>query len=532
MMKNIKTQETIIKDLTKLSRNELENSFVKLETQVEELSAKIAWYEEQYRLSKQKIFGSSSEKTDGLQISLFNEPEAESVPINIEPTLETVTYKRKKKNSRKEQLPDNLPVETIEYRLSPEEQSCPQCGESLHEMSKEIRQELKIIPAQVTVVEHIRYVYSCRNCEKNEITTPVITAPMPNPVIKGSLASPSFISYVMTRKYVEALPLYRQEQQFERSGIILSRQTLSNWMIRSSNDWLSPIYNRMHSILVQKEVLHADETVLEVLNEPGRPAQTNSYMWMYRTSGDEVPIVLYEYKVSRSGDHPKIFLKNFKGFIHVDGYAGYHKVENATLVGCWAHARRKITDALKALPKDTPISTTAASKGLEYCNQLFAIERELVELTYEERYEQRLLRSKAVVDAFFAWLETQKQQVIPKSSFGSAVTYCLNQRKKLEAFLLDGRLELSNNRGERAIKPFVIGRKNWLFSNTPKGAASSAVIYSVVETAKENKLNLFEYLKYLFEQLPNVDITDLNIIDKYLPWSDCLPQISKAPIKA
>lgn len=255
-------------------------------------------------------------------------------------------------------------------------------------------------------------------------------------------------------------------------------------------------------------------------------------MWMYRTSGDAVPIVLYEYKVSRSGDYPKIFLTDFSGFLHVDGYAGYRKVENVILVGCWTHARRKYTDALKALPKDTPISITAASQGLEYCNQLFAIQRELADLSYEKRYEQRLLQSKPVVDAFFEWLEIQSQQALPKSSFGSAVTYCLNQRKKLEAFLLDGRLELSNNRAERAIKPFVIGRKNWLFSNTPKGATSSAIIYSIIETAKENNLNIFEYLKYLFEQLPNADLTDLKILDLYLPWSDSLPEVCKAPIKA
>ncbi len=527
----MKTQETITKDLTKFSRNELENQYIKLETQMEQLSVKLAWYEEQYRLSKQKLFGSSSEKTNDVQISLFNETEAESAPINIEPTIETITYNRKKKKGSKEKVLSKLPVETVEYRLSSEEQVCPQCEGQLHEMSKEIRHELKIVPAQVSVVEHVRYVYSCRSCEKNEITTPIITAPMPAPVIKGSMASPSAVSHIMTRKYVEAIPLYRQEQQFERSGIILSRQTLSNWMIKCSNDWLKPIYNRMHTMLIQKEVLHADETVLEVLNEPDRPAQTDSYMWMYRTSGCDVPIVLFEYKVSRSGDHPKAFLNGFKGYLHVDGYAGYNKVENVTLVGCLAHARRKFTDTLKALPKDTSISTTAANQGLEYCNQLFEIERNLADLSYEKRYEQRLLQSKPVVDAFFAWLEMQSQQALPKSSFGSAVTYCLNQRKKLEAFLLDGRLELSNNRGERAIKPFVIGRKNWLFSNTPKGASSSAIIYSIIETAKENNLNIFEYLKYIFEQLPNVDISDLNVIDKFLPWSSDLPELCKAPIK-
>lgn len=516
-------------NLTEYTREELENQFVKLSTQVEELSAKIAWYEEQYRLSREKKFGASSEKTAPEQLSLFNEAEVETVLFHTEPKIEEVLVNyRKKKKGHKEKILQDLPVETIEYNLTKEEQICPQCSAPLHEMSKEIRKELKVIPAQVIVTEHVQYIYACRNCQKNEIKTPVITAPMPVPVIKNSLASPSLISYIMTRKYVEAIPLYRQEQQLRHYGIELSRQTLANWMIYSANNWLKPLYQRMHQHLKQKEVLHADETVLEVLCEPDRPAATNSYMWMYRTSSDSEAIVLYDYQEGRSGEYPKGFLQGFNGYLHVDGYAGYHKVP-ATLVGCWAHARRKYDEALKALPEG--FAGVSSKEGLEYCNHLFAIERQLEDVSFEERYIQRLKLSKPILEAYFAWAEMQQQRSLPQSYLGKAVTYSLNQREKLQNFLLDGRLELSNNRGERAIKPFAIGRKNWLFSNTPKGAAASAIIYSIIETAKENGLMPFNYMTYLLEKLPNIDLQDTTQLDKLLPYYTDLPVSCISPKK-
>jgi len=221
--------------------------------------------------------------------------------------------------------------------------------------------------------------------------------------------------------------------------------------------------------------------------------------------------------------HPRRFLSGFKGYLHVDGYAGYNDLPDVTLVGCFAHVRRKFDEALKALPDSKSSAKVAAKEGFNFCNQLFAIERDIAELSYNERYEMRLVRSKPVLDAFLSWLKIQSKKVLPKSAFGQAISYCLNQWDKLEAFLLDGRLEIDNNRSERSIKPFVIGRKNWLFANTSRGATASAIIYSVIETAKENGLNPFNYLTYLFEQIPNVDTKDKNIIDSLLPWSDTLP---------
>lgn len=498
--------------------------------QITELSTKVKWFEEQFRLNQYRLFGRSSEQTQVEQINLFNEAEAETKPEAPEPTIEEITYKRRKKSGHREEMLKDLPVEVIEYHLPESEQTCSCCGGPLHEMSTEIRQEIKIIPAQASVVKHVRHVYGCRHCERNEISTPIKTASMPKSVLPGSLASPTSIAYIMSQKFVEGLPLYRQEEQWERLGVEISRQTMANWMIQSSERWLRPLYERLREQLLQQEILHADETTLQVLREPGRAADTTSYMWLYRTGRDGPPIILFDYQTTRASKHPARFLKEFKGYLHVDGYAGYDGIPNTRLVGCWAHARRKFDEALKALPATEKANPTAAQEGLEFCNKLFAIEREFHNVKPEERYDGRLEKSRPVLDAFSTWLKYQTPRVLPKSALGQAIQYCRNQWDKLTAFLLDGRLELDNNRSERSIKPFVIGRKNWLFANTPKGASASAIIYSVVETAKENGLNPFVYLTYLFEQLPNIDLSDLKAIDSLLPWSASLPDQCKVAL--
>lgn len=505
-----------------MTLEELKKHCAQLEQQNAELLAKVNWFEEQFRLSRQMRFGRSSEKTPPEQLQLFNEAEVEAKPSIEEPTIE-ITYKRRKQRGHREQILEDLPVETIEYRLSDEERVCSCCGGPLHEMSAEIRRELKIVPAQVSVIKHVRYVYACRRCEREDIQTPIVTAPMPAPVLPGSLVSASAMSYIMTQKYVEGMPLYRQEQQLARLGVELSRQTLANWMIQGADRWLKPIYARMHEHLLKRDILHADETILQVLHEPGREAQSNSYLWLYRTGREGPAIVLYDYQTTRASKHPRKFLEGFKGYLHVDGYAGYNGLPGVTLVGCWSHARRKFDESLKALPAKQRDKAVAAKEGMDFCNQLFAIERDLHDATPEKRYIIRLERSLPVTQAFLEWLKYHSSRVLPKSAFGKAIFYCRNQWDRLVVFLQDGRLELDNNRSERSIKPFVIGRKNWLFANTPRGANASATIYSIVETAKENGLNPFSYLQYLFERLPNLDIQDKNVLDGLLPWSDTLP---------
>jgi transposase len=512
----------------------LQQQIRRLEQEKAALALKLAWYEDKFRLSQQKRFGASSERTnsEGEQLRLFDEPELVADPAVEEPTMETITIHRKKKQGDRDKKLKELPVETVTHELPEGEQSCPQCGNHLHTMSTEIRRELKIVPAQVSVVEHHRHLYACRHCEKNEIKTPILKAPMPKSVYPGSLASPSSMAYLIDKKYVEGMPLYRLEQQFDRQGIPLSRQTMANWLIVAAHQWLHPLYDRMHEILRQQTVLFADETTLQVLNESGRAAQTTSYMWLYRTGRDGPAIVLYDYQQTRAAEHPKQFLAGFKGYLHVDGYAGYNGVSDVTLVGCFAHARRRFDEAVKSLPVEKRKTATAAKEGLDYCNRLYAIERDLRDATPEARHEGRQARSRPVLVQFQRWLLTQRDQVLPKSALGEAIAYSLNQWNKLEVYIQDGRLEIDNNRSERSIKPFVLGRKAWLFANTPKGATASATIYSLVETVKENGLNPLVYFRYVFEQLPNVDMGDPMVIDSYLPWSETLPdEVKHSPKK-
>ncbi len=503
---------------------ELENRCALLEQQNAELTSKVSWFEEQFRLSQQQKFGRSSEQTGEGQIQLFNEPESEADSSSPEPVMEEITYKRRKQKGHREAKIKDLPQETIEYRLPFEEQVCSCCGSELHEMSTQTRQEIKIIPAQASVVNHVQYVYACRRCDREETETPIVNAPKPAPVLPGSLASPSAVAHIMAQKYVEAVPLYRQEQSWSRLGVELSRQTMANWVVQGTDRWLSPLYERMHELLLRRDILHADETELQVLREPERSATSKSYMWLYRTGRGSPPIVLFDYQTTRASKHPRRYLTGFSGYLHVDGYPGYNGLPDIILVGCLSHARRGFDKALKALPAEKRDADVAAKKGLEFCNRLFEIERHLRDVSPEERYEIRLERSRPVVDAFRAWLDQQRPNVLPKSALGQAINYCINQWDKLVNFLKDCQLELDNNRAERSIKPFVIGRKNFLFSNTPRGARASAITYSIIETAKENGLAPFYYLKHLFEKLPNIDLQDQKSLDELLPWSGSLPE--------
>jgi transposase len=492
-------------------------------SQIEQLQQKVRWFEEQFHLARHKQFGASSERSVKEQRHLFNEAEAiaEAGPVE-EAISKTITYERKKPGRKP--IPKDLPIERIEYRLPEDEQICSACSGSLHEMSEEVRHEVKLIPAQVKIVQHVRFVYGCRNCEKTGIEVPIKTAKAPRPVIEKGLASPSALAYVMTLKFVDGVPLYRQEQHYARLGIDLSRGVLSNWMIKGS-EWLELIYGRLKEKLLEQEVLHADETTLQVLKEPGRPAESQSYMWLYRTGCTGPPIVLYEYQPSRAGEHPRRFLEGFKGYLHVDGYAGYHDIPNVTLCGCWAHFRRKTDEALKGLPAKQRKSGGSMSQILlDRINQLFAIERELKSKSPEDRFAARDLRIRPIVEELRKWLDDIAPSILPKSLFGLAVNYGRHQWTNLVRFLEDGRVEIDNNRAERSIKPFVIGRKNWLFANTPKGANASAIIYSIVESAKENRLNPYAYLNHLFEKLPNLESRNNEALDNLLPWAVNLQQ--------
>jgi transposase len=520
--------------LQDLSKEQLIEFINTLSLELQNANLKILKYEEQLRNYKKQTYVTKSEKIDTLQLSLFNETERESdlsieEPVLVEKpkekndtNIKTVKKPRKEKRPR-EVLFEGLPVERIEYHL--DDMTCKQCGGDLHVIRQETKKYIKIIPAQAIVVEEVCDICGCRHCEQHEITTPIIEAKAPKRAIPGSIASSSLISYIMEQKYVNSMPLYRQEQQFKRLGIELSRQNLANWMIKGS-EWFEPIFKRMYEFLLKQDIVLADETTLQVLKEPGKSPTTKSYIWLYRTGKYGYPIVLYDYQPSREGKHPENFLKSYKGYLLVDGYQGYDNIPNVKLCGCWAHARRKFYEAIVTQPKSNKNKQTLtnAEQGFAYISQLYEIEDKIKDLSPEERYKIRLERSRPILDAFSVWLNEKSLVVIPKSKTGIAIAYCLNQWKKLNNFLLDGRLEIDNNRSERSIKSVVIGRKNFLFSNTPKGAKASAIIYSLVETAKGNNLNPQKYLEYLLDKLPNMDLSNQEEIDALLPWNIKLPE--------
>jgi hypothetical protein len=323
----------------------------------------------------------------------------------------------------------------------------------------------------------------------------------------------------MHQKFVNALPLYRQEKEWESLGVSLSRATMANWILAASRDWLMPVVDLMHKKLLKEEHLHVDETTVQVMNEEGRKNTTDSYMWVYATGQhSKNPIRIFEYQPGRSGKYPEEFLKEFKGYLHTDAYSGYNKVSGITRCLCWTHLRRYFVDAL---PKDIQSpEATLPSHGIVYCNKLFEIEKNLEKLSREERKSERLKQEKPVLDAFWSWINSIKTKVLPKSKLSEALKYALNQKEELMNYLKDGNCSISNNLAENSIRPFTIGRKNWLFSGSPKGATASATVYSIIESAKANGLNPYKYLYYIFSELPGVQFGQHpEFLEDYLPWS-------------
>ena len=519
-------------EMVTISRAEYE----KLQAQskrVSELESRVDLLMEALRLARHKQFGASSEKSEDSLVEqlsfLFNEAEVFSAAekeTTANTTVVAAHTRHKKHEYTLDNIPEDIPRERVEHRLEGADLVCPRCGDIMTEIGTEIVNKLKIIPAQTIVEQHVYYTYACQNCNKEDIETPVVKVPREKNIIPGSFATPEAIAHIMTQKFVMGAPLYRQEQEINRKGIKLSRQTMSNWILKVTEDYMTPVYEQLHKELLTRDVLHADETTLQVLHEPGKKPQSDSYMWLYRTSGDtDKPIVLYEYQPGRGAKHPKEFLAGYNGYLHTDGYAGYHDLgKDITVVGCWAHARRKFDEAVKSLPKGKA-KGSSSSQGLAYCNLLFEIEQGLSEVTAQKRYEQRLEQAKPVLAAMFAWANTRT--AAPKSALGKAFTYLKEQWPYLTNYLKDGRLELSNNRAERSIKPFVIDRKNFLFANTPKGATGSAIMFSLLQTAIENELDPYRYLTWLLRKAKDADLTDAETVQNLLPWNavtECLTQ--------
>ena len=482
-----------------------------LKKMLSQVMARYQYLEEQFRIAQQKQFGKSAEGHPG-QGELFNEAE-ELAAEDTQAEQETISYTRNK--PKRKPLPEDLPREVIIHDIPDEEKVCDCCTSELHCIGEDKSEKLQFIPAQVKVIEHVRPKYACRTCEKDGISNTVKQAPVPRSVIPKGYATPSLLSQIITSKYQYGLPLYRQEAMFKQHGIEISRKTMADWIIRCA-ELFKPLYDQLHQHLLKQPVIQADETTLKVVDSD----KSTSYMWLYATgtdspqatiTGSAIPnIVLYDYHNGRAGQCAVDFLAGYNGYLQVDGYVGYEQTQ-ATLVGCWAHARRKFMEAKKGAGNK---SSGKADWALNHIQKLYRIETQLKQHTAEERYTLRQEKSLPLLNQLHTWLNKSAQQVLPKTKLGEAIQYCLNQWHKLERYTLDGQLNIDNNRAERAIKPFVIGRKNWLFSQTATGANASAILYSIIETAKANDLNVFEYVMKSLEMLsqPEADIELL------LPW--------------
>lgn len=486
---------------------------------------------EQVILGKQNRFGRSSEKMEDANqicfrevdgtIVFFNEAEAVCDLNEAEPDdLELKSSKQLKRKGKKESDLSGLTVRRIDHYLSEEELEIEFGVHGWKQLPDAISKKYYFIPAKVEVEEHHIGVYASKTDEH------MVKADHPKALLHGSLVSPSLGAAIINGKYVNAVPLYRLEQEFQRYGLQITRQNMANWCIRLAEEYLSVLYEHLHEELYSYHVIQADETPV-LVNHDGRKAGSKSWMWVYRSGHlyRDRQIVLYEYQQTRNASHPREFLKGYDGICVTDGYQVYHtlekELEELTIAGCWVHCRRRFDEALKLIPKPSQ----KESNAFLLMKQIQAIYREegkLNDLSSNERLKQRQAVIKPLVDAFFVYLKTIN--VSKKDKFGDAVGYALNQEKYLRVFLTDGDVPIDNNASERAIRGFCIGKKNWQMIDTIHGAKSSAIIYSIVETAKANNLKPFDYVQHLLEEIPkHMNDKDCSFLEDLLPWSENLP---------
>ncbi|MFY0611006.1 MAG: IS66 family transposase [Hyphomicrobiaceae bacterium] len=493
------------------------------------LKRHIALLEERLRLADAKRFGASSEKANDGQLGLFNDAEqtqSEATPwapddecdaVNV-----TVVGEHTHKTPGRKPLPDHLPHLVIEHDLSEDAKVCA-CGWRKTKIGEEVSEQLDIIPARIQVLRHVRFKYACRACEGTDDDGPtVMTAPLPPQPIPKSNASPGLLAYIVTAKFCDGLPLYRLEKMFPRVGVTVLRATMAYWMIRCG-DLVEPLIAKLHAEQMAHDIIQMDETTVQVLKEKGRYPQSQSYMWVMRGGPPDKPVTLFDYEPSRGGNVPARLLANFHGFLQTDGYEGYAAVakrNDIISVGCLAHARRKFDDALKAQKKKG--RGGLAKHGFDFIQRLYRVEREARERGLDANQRKALRNEKArpVWDELHQWLDGVCGQVSPKSLTGKALNYTKAQLPRLVRTLDDGRIEVDNNHCENAIRPFVLGRKAWLFADTPTGATASARLYSLIETAKANRLEPYTYLARVFEELPAaIAADDDDAINRLLPWN-------------
>ncbi len=526
---------------------EQEQTIARLNSLVDELRLLKAGLEETLEEFKRQLFGTKSEKTKTTPAGAGEEAET--------PAAETIvkehTRTKKKKTTGDERYAD-IPVRDVIIPVPDKDRRCPYCNAEMARLGyKEVRTELRITPAKAERVRYMQEELICPECRKDGDGT-IVQAETPAPLMEHSPASPSVVAYVMFDKSFASVPCYRQEACMAQPGLELPREAMANWCIRCALNYFQPVYTLMHGLLLQREVIHADETACQVLREKGKAAGSTSYMWIYLSGTDGLPpIVLYEYQAGRSGDFPKAFLEGFSGIVQCGGYSGYNKAEDVTLAVCSAHCRRKFYEALPAerqkglelldINSETDVkdvqlpgpeqmeSMIPAEIGLVFFNKLFFIEKGLKGMEPDQRKEKRLEKEAPVLEKFRAWIGTLKPLGGGGSKLEKAVNYAINHRETLQSYMVDGRCELSNNAAERRAKSYAIGRKNSLFHASAAGAEAAALVYSMAETAKANKLNVFQYLYVLLLYMPDHK-DDPAAVEMLLPWSDFIKEHCKGLI--
>ena len=481
---------------------------------------------EQVDYLTKKLFGRSSEKSSSFpgQLSLFNEAELEQDAQSLsEEEQESVTEKPVKSRKRKTTMEEKfvgLKVKKVLVDLSDAEKVCSDCGAPLEKIGEEfLKREFHFIPARGKIIEYYSVNYKCPVCSGQKELPVIVKGKDGRPHMIHGMASASTVAWVMYQKYVNCIPLYRQEADFKTQlGVSISRGTMANWIISNAADFFTPMFDHFHRTLLQRAFLMADETPVQVLKEPDRRAQTKSYMWVFRTGEDTgPPVILYHYSETRAGDTAVNFLEDFDGYLMCDGYSGYNKVKKAKRTSCWAHVRRYLIDAV---PRGKQFDyTQPAVQGLKYVQELFELE-DKIHAKYtdpDDIKKARLEHELPRLEGFWSWLD--RQAPVRNSRLDKAVTYIRNRKPYLATYLEDGRCSFSNNASERSIKPFVMGRKNWLFSDTPEGANASSLVYTMVETAKANGVNPYHYLAFLLEKYPSSLMTEKEL-EALAPWNE------------
>lgn len=524
MQKNQKKQETKVK---------------LLEEKMKELEFLNALLSDKLTLAQRKKFGSSSEKyADGYtQMTLFNEAELEAEPDASEPEMEEVhpsSYKRKKRTGKKEEdLAAFETTEIIEHKLEGSDRYCPECQTEYKVVTKETVKYLKFIPSRFDVVEEVTYVYSCPKCGN-------MIRPEKNvPLLKGSIATASLVGGIMNAKYVNGMPLARQEREFARYDLRLSTKTMANWIILCATRYLQPVYDLMKEEFLRSKYIHCDETRVQVLDEPEQKGSTQNWMWVYLTdeNSGSPRMVLFQYERTRGGYHPIEFLEDrYQGYLTCDGYQPYHNLpECITVTGCMTHARRRFDEALTPLRKEftkEQLKETTAYQAMGRIGMLYKIEEMIRDKSPEEKYIERQKQSKPILEAFFEWLHSLEYAVNRSSKIGEAILYTLNQEQYLRRYLEDGHLSIDNTAAERAIKNFAVGRRNWLFSKSIKGAEASATVYSITETAILNDLKPYHYLVHVMERMKDLGpFPKKEDVQQLLPWSETIPDECRTKLK-